>query len=211
MTCVGHPDLVETFREPTLDKISLSALYEPGLSEGEKIRNPRVVIDHLLDSGDTVWFPLRGGATMVRGKTRNSSLLIGLMFALTSCKDSEKRLSAAERRQKELEAENTELKLESASRIKALKEARVGDGAVWVIANFNVNYADASAICSKLSYELPTESNLAELEQRDPDSPANTLIQGFKMESTGQLRQIHLRDKTVELAKGVVICRKPNG
>jgi hypothetical protein len=103
-----------------------------------------------------------------------------------------------------------ELKLESASRIKALKEALVGDSAVWVIANFNVNYSDASAICGKLSYELPSESNVKELEQRDPESPANKLIQAFKTESTGQFRQIHLRDKTVDLAKGVVICRKPN-
>ena len=139
---------------------------------------------------------------------RNSSFHLAInfvAFALSSCNESEKKLGAAERRQRKLETENYDINMQSLSRLDALKRAAACDNAVWVLATVEINYTDAVAVCSSMSYQLLTESNLSDLKQRDPQTTANKLTEAFAADPSGRYNEIHVRDKTVDLAKGVVI------
>lgn len=145
---------------------------------------------------------------MSLGKVCLRVAFLSAALLVAACGDAEKKLDAAEKREERLKEENTELKVQSASLLNGFKRAVVGDGTVWVLANFNVTYADAQTICAKMSYELPTDTELARLTEKDPASGASQLISSLKSSSDADLRQIHLRDKTQDLQKGVAMCRK---
>ncbi len=77
-----------------------------------------------------------------------------------------------------------------------------------MLAAFDVGFADAKATCEKMGYQVPSEENLARLKAEDPDSKAGKLVEDLRKESQGKLGPVHVQDKTLDVANGVVLCRK---